>query len=136
MSQSAAPLSLLDVRYEQADAAALLRGDDVLAVIGFGSGFAAPDDPRIVRVALEPLSAPVVEVWRSTSNVRCGREGALHYNGRSQVNAPDGHTLAQAGDGETLLRAGWSPAARAAIPETQLQHRRSDLCGPLAPPQR
>ena len=54
MSPSAVPLPLLDVRYEQADAAALLRGEDVLAVIGFGSRFAAPDDPRAVRVALEP----------------------------------------------------------------------------------
>lgn len=80
MSQSAAPLSPLDVRYEQANAAALLRGDDVLAVIGFGSRFVAPDDPRVVRVALEPLSESVVEVWRSASPVRSGREGALRWS--------------------------------------------------------
>jgi len=80
MSQSAAPLSPLDVRYEQVDAAALLQAEDVLALIGFGSRFVAPDDPRVVRVALEPLSAPVVEVWRSRSRVRSGREGALRWN--------------------------------------------------------
>lgn len=80
MNQSTAPLSPLDVRYEQVDAAALLHGDDVLAVIGFGSRFAAPDDPRVVRVVLEPLSEPVVEVWRSASRVRSGREGALRWS--------------------------------------------------------
>lgn len=80
MSQPAAPLSPLDVRYEKADAATLLREDNVLAVLGFGAGFVAPDDPRVVRVALEPLSAPVVEVWRSTRAVRSGRDGALRWS--------------------------------------------------------
>jgi predicted amidohydrolase len=66
----------------------------------------------------------------------CGREGDLHYNGLSQVNAPDGSTLAQAGDAEALLRATLSPALRGVTPAAQLQDRRSNLCGPLAQPQR
>lgn len=66
----------------------------------------------------------------------CGREGALHYNGLSQVNAPDGSLLAQTGDGEALLHATLPAAMRRTAPAAQLQDRRSDLCGPLARPQR
>jgi 5-aminopentanamidase len=67
----------------------------------------------------------------------CGREGALHYNGLSQVNAPDGTLLARAGDCEGLLRVTLSPAAlRASEPAHQLVDRRSDLCGPLVRAQR
>ena len=66
----------------------------------------------------------------------CGREGGLHYNGLSQVNAPDGSATAQAGAGETQLRATLQASARTATPAAQLQDRRSDLCGPLAQSQR
>lgn len=66
----------------------------------------------------------------------CGREGALHYNGLSQVSAPDGSLLAQTGDAEALLHATLPAAMRKAAPAAQLQDRRADLCGPLAQPQR
>ncbi len=79
MSQSV-PLSPLQVRYERIDAATALAGDDVLALIGFGSRFSALDDPRAVQVALEPLSSAAIEVWRSRGRVRCGRDGALRWS--------------------------------------------------------
>lgn len=65
----------------------------------------------------------------------CGREGALHYNGLSQLSAPDGSLLTQAGGDEDLRHATLPATMRRATPAAQLLDRRSDLCGPLAPPQ-
>lgn len=70
----------LELSYRQEDARALLADERVLAVIGFGGGWVAPDDPRVVRVALEPLSPAPLEVWRGRGPVRHGREGALRWS--------------------------------------------------------
>ncbi|WP_291214674.1 pteridine-dependent deoxygenase [Dokdonella sp.] len=80
MNHATPPLPALEQCYEQADVGTLLADARVLAVIGFGSGFAAADDPRVVRVALEPLAAPCVEVWRGRAPVRHGRAGDLRWS--------------------------------------------------------
>ena len=66
----------------------------------------------------------------------CGQEGALLYNGLSQVNAPDGTLLARAADSEALLRVKLPAGPRATGPAPQLLDRRGDLFGPLAQIQR
>lgn len=65
----------------------LLAADDTLALIGFGSRAPHHDDPRYLRVALEPLGLAPFERWRGTGPVMRGREG----------DGPDG--LAWAEDG-------------------------------------
>ena len=52
-----APHARLDVDYVQADSPdALLQGDDVLAVLGFGNDAPRNDDPRYLRVPLQPYA--------------------------------------------------------------------------------
>ncbi|MCQ4164248.1 pteridine-dependent deoxygenase [Tahibacter harae] len=78
---SAAALPALDVSYVQADAAEVLAQPDVLAVLGFGSAApAAADDPRYLRVGLEPLGgrAPL-EVWRVPGPVQRGIDGLVRW---------------------------------------------------------
>jgi chorismate lyase/3-hydroxybenzoate synthase len=53
----------------------LLAADDTLALIGFGSRAPHNDDPRYLRVALEPLGAAPFERWRAAGPVMRGREG-------------------------------------------------------------
>jgi len=54
--------------------------DDVLIAMAFGSRSPVPDDPRCVRIALEPLSAPdLAEVWRGRGPVRTGQSGLIRY---------------------------------------------------------
>ena len=60
------------------DARTLLAGKDVLAVFGFGSA-AAVDDPRYLRVPLQPHTAAPLEVWRVGGKVRSGRDGAIAW---------------------------------------------------------
>lgn len=82
MSLPAAPVVPLAIRYERAALDALLAADDVLAVIGFGRAAPASDDPRVLRVGLEPLApgtAPF-EVWRGVAPVRHARDGELAWS--------------------------------------------------------
>ena len=71
----------LAVEYvEAASPASLLAGDDVLAVFGFGS--AAPqalDDPRYLRVPLEPHGPAPFEVWHANAPVMRGRDGDVRW---------------------------------------------------------
>lgn len=73
-------LPALDVSYVQAEPADVLARDDVLAVLGFGSQAPRCDDPRYLRVGLEPLGgrAPL-EVWRVPGPVRQGRDGLVRW---------------------------------------------------------
>ena len=82
MSLPAAPVAPLAIRYERAALDALLGADDVLAVIGFGRAAPASDDPRVLRVGLEPLApaAAPFEVWRGAAPVRHGRAGELAWS--------------------------------------------------------
>ncbi|HET7844542.1 MAG TPA: pteridine-dependent deoxygenase [Xanthomonadales bacterium] len=53
---------------------------NALAAIGFGASPALPDDPRSVRVGLEPLhGAGLTELWLSSGAVRTARHGAIRY---------------------------------------------------------
>ena len=75
-----APLPSLQVRYAEGTAADLLAQPGILALIGFGPAQGDPDDPRFVRVGLEPTEAGRFEVWRGGQPVRCGRHGALRWS--------------------------------------------------------
>lgn len=57
----------------------LLGGDDVLAVFGFGGQAPAHDDPRYLRVPLQPHGAAPCEVWRANAPVRSGREADVAW---------------------------------------------------------
>jgi len=62
-----------------AEAPALLA-PDTLACIAFGNGAPADDDPRRVRVALEPLAgAAPCEIWRAAGAIRHGRDGGFGW---------------------------------------------------------
>lgn len=80
LTQSAPTAPPLSIAYEHAGPAALLAADDVLAVIGFGASGPVSPDPRVLRVGLEPLAQPVLEVWRGRAPVRCGRDGELRWS--------------------------------------------------------
>ena len=51
-----------------------------LAAFGFGAGAAALDDPRWLRVALEPMGDAPVEVWEVDGEVTAGRDGDLRWS--------------------------------------------------------
>jgi chorismate lyase/3-hydroxybenzoate synthase len=70
----------LRIDYAQTPAQQLLAEPDVLAVIGFGASAQMPDDPRALRVGLEPLQAPLFEVWRANAAVASGRDGDLRWS--------------------------------------------------------
>ncbi len=79
--RTAPPVGALRVGYEDTSLEVLLRDNNVLAVIGFGS--AAPaggSDSRYLRVALEPLdgTAPF-EVWRVDQPVSTGQFGRIRF---------------------------------------------------------
>ncbi len=53
---------------------------DTLLAIGFGADCALPDDPRCLRVALEPLAgSPRRELWRCGEPALLGRDGEVRY---------------------------------------------------------
>lgn len=62
-----------------ASLAALLAQDDTLAVFGFGSDAPVSDDPRYLRVPLQPHGAAPFEVWRTPGPVQVGQQGALRF---------------------------------------------------------
>lgn len=77
--------ALLAVDYERAaDTQALLADPSVLAVFGFGGGAPRLDDPRYLRVPLEPyggssgVQAPF-EVWRANAPVHSGHDGDIAW---------------------------------------------------------
>ena len=69
----------LQVDYVDAAPEALLADDDTLAVIGFGSDAAVHDDPRYLRVALQPAGRAPLEHWRGRGPVVRGREGPVAW---------------------------------------------------------
>lgn len=71
----ATAVSSLRVDYTDEALQTLLLADDTLAVFGFGSQAPHHDDPRYLRVALEPLGAAPLERWRGSAPVTRGREG-------------------------------------------------------------
>ena len=78
MSALPKPAAAPSLRIDYTDAAldTLLAADDTLVVIGFGSRAPQHDDPRYLRVALEPLGTAPLERWRGTAPVTHGRDGS------------------------------------------------------------
>lgn len=86
---SAAPLPFaaqprLVVDYSDAPGpSALLQGDDVLAVLGFGSDAPLHADPRYLRVPLQPYgtggAGHQFETWHGNAPVRRGRDGPIAW---------------------------------------------------------
>jgi chorismate lyase / 3-hydroxybenzoate synthase len=60
--------------YVRADAPQSLLTDDTLAIFGFGDDAPHWDDPRYLRVPLQPYGDAVFERWRSAGPVRWGRD--------------------------------------------------------------
>ena len=69
----------LHVDYSDAPLDALLAAKDTLAVIGFGGDAPHSDDPRYLRVALQPHGAAVFEHWRAHGPVARGREDGVAW---------------------------------------------------------
>jgi chorismate lyase/3-hydroxybenzoate synthase len=75
MSPSLYPAAALSVDYLHADAPDALLGEDTLAVFGFGNAAPHCDDPRYLRVPLDPWGGAPFEHWRTAGPVEFGREG-------------------------------------------------------------
>ena len=108
------------LRVEYVDArtpADLLAQDDVLTVLGFGDDAPRLDDPRYLRVPLQPYGHASFEVWRAHAPVTSGRwpapaqaggeiawscDGQLLF-GAIEVDEPAGHD--GAGDHSGILLA-------------------------------
>ncbi|MFD0738716.1 pteridine-dependent deoxygenase [Lysobacter koreensis] len=104
------PHARLQVDYSDETLDALLAAPDTLAVFGFGHAAPRADDPRYLRVALEPHGgAAPLEVWRGGAPVARGREhgiawaedGALQF-GALQLDEADGDGID--GIGEAAYR--------------------------------
>ncbi|MGA9343122.1 MAG: pteridine-dependent deoxygenase [Rhodanobacteraceae bacterium] len=70
----------LRVEYDRRDAHEILAEPDVLAVFGFGAAAPLIDDPRWLRIALEPLAEPFLEVWRTHGPLEQGANGNVHWS--------------------------------------------------------
>ena len=64
---------------DASDPQPLLDDNNTLAVIGFGSHAAHHDDPRYLRVALQPHGPAPLEVWRGSGPVIRGRDGDVAW---------------------------------------------------------
>lgn len=65
---------------------AWLARDDTLAVFGFGDDATRGDDPRYLRVPLQPHGNGLLEVWRTQVPVERGREGDIAWSGDAQLS--------------------------------------------------
>jgi chorismate lyase/3-hydroxybenzoate synthase len=70
----------LRVEYRDATPAQALAGDDVLAVFGFGDQAPRHEDPRYLRVGLQPAGPAPLEIWRSQGPVAHGRDGDVAWS--------------------------------------------------------
>ncbi|SDZ27342.1 chorismate lyase / 3-hydroxybenzoate synthase [Lysobacter sp. yr284] len=82
MSAAAATVAgpRLDVDYLDTDPAQALAQDDTLALFGFGRDAPHHDDPRYLRVPLEPAGDRRLERWRGRGPVARGRDGDLAWS--------------------------------------------------------
>lgn len=80
--RSAAAVAAPIIRYTRETLPALLADRRTLAVFGFGDAAPENDDPRYLRVALEPVKfdTGVYECWRVGGDVTSGRDGALCWS--------------------------------------------------------
>jgi chorismate lyase/3-hydroxybenzoate synthase len=70
----------LHVEYVDTTPAQALAGGDVLAVFGFGDQAPRCDDPRYLRVGLQPDGPAPLEIWRGQGPVECGRDGDVAWS--------------------------------------------------------
>lgn len=75
-----APAARLRVDYVDEAHGPLLAAPDVLAVFGFGAGFAPGADPRVLHVRLPVHGAAPLEVWRAQGPVAHGREDVVAWS--------------------------------------------------------
>ncbi len=78
MSQAmyhAGPRTALAVDYVQAGAPDALLTANTLAVFGFGNDAPHCDDPRYLRIPLQPYGTAPFECWRCAAQVEYGRHG-------------------------------------------------------------
>jgi chorismate lyase / 3-hydroxybenzoate synthase len=76
----------LQVEYAHAATpAALLDAGDVLAVLGFGNDAPQLDDPRYLRVPLQPHGEAPFEVWHGNAPVSRGRDGDIRWSTDGQL---------------------------------------------------
>src|SRR6202034_2714835 len=69
------------VSYRMADVAAALHEPGTMALLGFGAGSPACDDPRFLLVALECFDAPApLENWQVDAPVSHGVECPLRWS--------------------------------------------------------
>lgn len=73
------PGAALSVDYVQAESPDALLTADTLAVFGFGIDIAHCDDPRYLRVPLQPWGTAPFERWRSAGPVTHGRDGDIRW---------------------------------------------------------
>lgn len=93
----------LEISYSHDGLAPVLADDTTLAVFGFGDAAPASDDPRYLRVNLQPHGPAPLEVWRSHGPVRHGRtdgvawaeDGPLQF-GALQLDEPGGEDIGAA----------------------------------------
>ena len=79
-ANAAATLPPLEKSYESGTLDALFSDPHVLAVFGFGADAPTSNDPRYLRIALEPVEKPApFEVWRSAGNVAFGIDRGLRW---------------------------------------------------------
>lgn len=71
--------TLLSVDYVSAVSPQALLAEDTLAVFGFGDAATQCDDPRYLRVPLQPYGAGAFEHWRCTGPVEHGRDGDIRW---------------------------------------------------------
>jgi chorismate lyase/3-hydroxybenzoate synthase len=87
--QSAGPGAALTVDYVQADTPEALLNEHTLAVFGFGDAAPHCDDPRYLRVPLQPWGTAPFEHWRCAGRVVHGSDGDA-LGGRIRWSS-DGH---------------------------------------------
>lgn len=100
---AASTAASLDIGYRDDDLASLLAADDTLAVFGFGTNAPSSDDPRYLRIGLQPHGPAPLEVWRSQSPIRHGHQdgiawaedGQLQF-GALELDEPDGDDIGAA----------------------------------------
>ncbi len=69
------------ITYDRSDIRHALTAPGTLAALTFGADTAPTDDPRWLRVALEPLETPApLEIWRVDAPVSCATEGPLQWS--------------------------------------------------------
>ncbi|MEO6169838.1 MAG: pteridine-dependent deoxygenase [Lysobacter sp.] len=102
-AMAATPAPRLEISYSDAPVASVLAADDTLAVFGFGANAPTSDDPRYLRVDLQPHGPAPLEVWRSGAPVRHGRhegiawaeDGQLQF-GALELDEPAGEDIGAA----------------------------------------